>query len=151
MRARRRGHLRLDLVNRQIGEANDLDRLTERLADGEEKAEGQLDEQRDVTILRSLPSVGRIVLATLLAEATDASAKARLSRPAMPIGRRAGHQAIGQEQNRFYETGRSRPPGQRRLPSPRHGATTPTHHPRTPRSPESQLPSLESDKLSPRD
>ena len=34
---------------------------------------------------------------------------------------------------------------------PRHGATTPTHHPRTPRSPESQLPSLESDKLSPRD
>jgi hypothetical protein len=33
---------------------------------------------------------------------------------------------------------------------PRHGATTPTH-PRTPRSPESQLPSLESDKLAPRD
>jgi transposase len=73
VRARRRGHLRLDLVNRQIGEANDrIDRLTERLADGEEKAEEQLDEQRDVTILRSLPGVGRIVLATLLAEATDA-------------------------------------------------------------------------------
>jgi hypothetical protein len=52
VRARRRGHLRLDLVNRQIGEANDrIDRLTERLADGEEKAEEQLDEQRDVTIL----------------------------------------------------------------------------------------------------
>jgi len=66
VRARRRKHLRLDLVNRQIGEANDrIDRLTERLADGEEKAEGQLDEQRDVTILRSLPGVGRIVLATL--------------------------------------------------------------------------------------
>ena len=46
--------------------------LTERLADGEENAKGQLDEQRDVTILRSLPGVGRIVLATLLAEATDA-------------------------------------------------------------------------------
>jgi transposase len=64
---------RLDLVNRQIGEANDrIDHLTERLADGEENAKGQLDEQRDVTILRSLPGVGRIVLATLLAEATDA-------------------------------------------------------------------------------
>jgi hypothetical protein len=37
VRARRRGHLRLDLVNRQIGEANDrIDHLTERLADGEE-------------------------------------------------------------------------------------------------------------------
>ena len=44
---------RLDLVNRQIGEANDrIDHLTERLADGEENAKGQLDEQRDVTILR---------------------------------------------------------------------------------------------------
>jgi hypothetical protein len=32
--------------------------------DGEENANGQLDEQRDVTILRSLPGVGRIVLAT---------------------------------------------------------------------------------------
>jgi len=106
VRARRRGHLRLDLVNRQIGEANDrIDRLTERLADGEEKAEGQLDEQRDVTILRSLPGVGRIVLATRGSH--GCSAKARLSRPAMPVGRRAGHQAIGQEQNRFYETGRS--------------------------------------------
>ena len=63
---------RLDLVNRQIGEANDrIDHLTERLANGEENAKGQLDEQRDVTILRSLPGVGRIVLATLLAEATD--------------------------------------------------------------------------------
>ncbi len=42
------------------------------LDDGEEIAKGQLDEQRDVTILRSLPGVGRSVLATLLAEATDA-------------------------------------------------------------------------------
>ncbi len=72
------GHLeavarRLALVNRQIGEANaKIDRLTERLADGEEPVEGQRKEQRDVTILRSLPGVGRIVLATLLAEAQDA-------------------------------------------------------------------------------
>ena len=72
------GHLeavarRLALVNRQISDANTkIDRLTERLAGGEETAEGQREEQRDVTILRSLPGVGRIVLATLLAEAQDA-------------------------------------------------------------------------------
>jgi len=72
------GHLeavarRLALVNRQISDANTkIDRLTERLAGGEEAAEGQKEEQRDVTILRSLPGVGRIVLATLLAEAQDA-------------------------------------------------------------------------------
>jgi transposase len=72
------GHLeavarRLALVNRQISEANcKIDRLTASLAGGEEPAEGQREEQRDVTILRSLPGVGRIVLATLLAETQDA-------------------------------------------------------------------------------
>jgi transposase len=49
-----------------------IDRLTEQLAGGEDDAEGQREKQRDVTILRSLPGVGRIVLATLLAEAQDA-------------------------------------------------------------------------------
>lgn len=67
---------RLDLVNRQLTEAEDwLDRLTARLADGETGTgadePGQSPGQRDVTILRSLPGVGRIVLATLLAEAWD--------------------------------------------------------------------------------
>jgi transposase len=63
----------LDLVNRQIGEADKrIDRLTQELASAEEKAEGQISEQRDVTILRSLPGVGRTVLATLLAEAAEA-------------------------------------------------------------------------------
>ena len=62
---------RLDLVNRQVAEADArLDRLTDQLA-GDDAA-GQSAEQRDVTILRSLPGVGRIVLATLLAEACDA-------------------------------------------------------------------------------
>ena len=62
---------RLQLVNRQIKEAQvQLDRLIESLAP-EGDAEGQLGEQRDVTILRSLPGVGRIVLATLLAEAGE--------------------------------------------------------------------------------
>ncbi|MCW2242565.1 IS110 family transposase [Azospirillum canadense] len=68
---------RLDLVNRQIAEAeHQLDRLTERLAEpaaGQETdALGPSPGQRDVTILRSLPGVGRIVLATLLAEAWNA-------------------------------------------------------------------------------
>lgn len=72
------GHLgavsiRLDLVNQQISQAEaQLDRLTEQLADRESTDEGQENAQRDVTILRSLPGVGRIVLATLLAEASDA-------------------------------------------------------------------------------
>ena len=64
---------RLKLVNRQIKEAHRrLDALCGKLVDGEEKtASGQEPERRDVTILRSLPGVGRIVLATLFAEAAE--------------------------------------------------------------------------------
>lgn len=63
---------RLTLVNRQLRQAHDrLDRLTERLAASGDTEPGQNAEQRDVTILASLPGVGRIVLATLLAEAFD--------------------------------------------------------------------------------
>ena len=52
-------------VSSQVSEANcKIDHLTVRLADGEAPS--------DVTILRSFPGVGRIVLATLLAEAQDA-------------------------------------------------------------------------------
>ena len=63
---------RLKLVNRQIHEAHrQLDGLCAKLAqDDTETPPGQEPEQRDVTILRSLPGVGRIVLATLLAEAS---------------------------------------------------------------------------------
>src|SRR3712207_9502380 len=42
--------------------------LTESLAGAQEGAEGQRPEPCDVTILRSLPGVGQIVLATLLAD-----------------------------------------------------------------------------------
>src|SRR6476659_8755581 len=53
---------RLKLVNRQIKEAHRrLDALCGKLAE-EKTASGQAPEQRDVTILRSLPGVGRIVL-----------------------------------------------------------------------------------------
>lgn len=64
---------RLRLLNRQIKDAHRrLDQLTSELAGGdEEEAPGQNREQHDVEILRSLPGVGRIVLATLLAEASQ--------------------------------------------------------------------------------
>lgn len=59
---------RLQLLNAQHREAQKrLEMLTSALA-----AEQQKKEQRDVEILRSLPGVGRIVLATLLAEAGEA-------------------------------------------------------------------------------
>jgi len=62
---------RLHLVNQQIKEAHQsLDRLCAEL-EGEENASGQSCEQCDVTILRSWPGIGRINLATLLAEATE--------------------------------------------------------------------------------
>src|SRR4029453_15233665 len=64
---------RLDLVNRQMLAVDErLDRLTHCLVAAQEGAEGQRPEACDVTILQSLPGVGRIVLATLLAEAFGA-------------------------------------------------------------------------------
>lgn len=63
---------RIRLVNRQIRQAyQQLDTLTDRLAPSEQAEPGQA-RQHDVEILASLPGVGRIVLATLLAEAFDA-------------------------------------------------------------------------------
>ena len=62
---------RVRLVNRQLNEAHlQLDALTARLM-STEKAEPGQRKQHDVEILASLPGVGRIVLATLLAEAFD--------------------------------------------------------------------------------
>lgn len=68
----------LRLVNRQLADAQrQLDKLCKKLAEpvgGEdgESVPGQRQEHRDVTILDSLPGVGRIILATMLAEASDA-------------------------------------------------------------------------------
>jgi transposase len=60
---------RLRLVNRQLKTVGrKLDTLVEQLTAPESDL-GQPSEQQDVAILRSLPGVGRIVLATLLAEA----------------------------------------------------------------------------------
>jgi transposase len=68
---------RIRLLNRQIKEAHErIDALTARLAgtapeeSGKTEA-GQVKKQADTAILASLPGVGRIVLATLFAEAWD--------------------------------------------------------------------------------
>lgn len=64
---------RIRLVNTQIRQATrEIDRLCRQLmtpAADAESSSGEIREQRDVEILLSLPGVGRIVLATLLAEA----------------------------------------------------------------------------------
>jgi transposase len=75
---------RLRLVESQLRHAHgQLDRLTAALgapvsesdgteSESQESEPGQLDEQRDAVILNSLPGVGRITLAALLAEGWDA-------------------------------------------------------------------------------
>lgn len=61
---------RIGLVNQQLKTAHrKLDELCARLEQPTESEPGQKSEQRDVTILRSFPGIGRINLATLLAEA----------------------------------------------------------------------------------
>ena len=62
---------RLRLVSRQWREVQqNLDRLCAAASD-QDPAPGQPNEPRDAAILRSLPGIGRIVLATLLAEAHE--------------------------------------------------------------------------------
>jgi transposase len=91
---------RLRLVNQQIKEAHrKLDELCVRLEAAAENAPGQICEQRDVAVLRSWPGIGRTVLATLLAEASeplqrrDYHALRTLSGVA-PVTRRSGKQYI---------------------------------------------------------
>src|SRR6267154_631053 len=91
---------RLRLVNQQIKEAHQaLDGLCARLEAATESPSGQNCEQRDVTILRSWPGIGRIVLATLLTEATeplrarDYHALRALAGTA-PVTRRSGKQCF---------------------------------------------------------
>jgi transposase len=63
---------RLKLVNRQLKAVDrQLDALSAQLGAAEDDEAGQVSEQRDVTILRSLPGVGRTVAATLLSEANE--------------------------------------------------------------------------------
>jgi transposase len=63
---------RITLVNKELKNAHrKLDELTAKFEQSLEGEPGQISEQRDVAILRSLPGVGRITLATLLAEASQ--------------------------------------------------------------------------------
>lgn len=90
---------RIRLVNRQLKQAHhQLDALTARLIPAEEAEPGQT-KQHDVEILASLPGVGRIVLATLLAEAFDALqrrdyAALRSLTGVAPVTKRSGKSCI---------------------------------------------------------
>jgi transposase len=90
---------RIRPVNHQLGEAHrQLDALTARLIPSEENGPGQR-KQHDVEILASLPGVGRIVLATLLAEAFDALqrrdyAALRSLTGVAPVTKRSGKSCI---------------------------------------------------------
>jgi len=92
--------VRLKVVNRQIKDAHrQLDVLCAKLAGPEESEPGQSHEQRDATILRSLPGVGRIVLATLLAEAWEPLRERdyhalRSLCGAAPVTRRSGKRCV---------------------------------------------------------
>ncbi len=91
---------RLGLVNRQIRQAHKrIDTLCGVIADEGDDPSGQKTGQRDVEILRSLPGVGRTVLAALLAEASrplcdrDYHALRSLSGVA-PVTRRSGKRCV---------------------------------------------------------
>ena len=92
--------VRLKVVNRQIKDAHrQLDVLCAKLAEPGDPEPGQSPEQRDVTILRSLPGVGRIVVATLLAEAPEPLRERdyhalRSLCGAAPVTRRSGKRCI---------------------------------------------------------
>ena len=94
-----RPHARIRLVNQQLREAHrQLDALTARLIPSEETGLGQR-KQHDVAILASLPGVGRIVLATLLAKAFDALqrrdyAALRSLTGVAPVTKRSGKNCI---------------------------------------------------------
>jgi transposase len=96
---------RIRLINGHLAEAGrQLDRLckilSEPVADeGGEAASGQKTEQRDATILDSLPGVARTVLATLLAEATDTLQRRdyhalRALSGSAPVTRRSGKSCV---------------------------------------------------------
>jgi transposase len=91
---------RLVLINEQIKRANRrLDELCDAIEASAEIAPGQICEQRDMAILRSYPGLGRINIATLLAEACeplrrrDYQALRTLSGVA-PVTRRSGKSCI---------------------------------------------------------
>lgn len=91
---------RIRLINEQITQAHrKLDELCTELEAQPESSPGQKCEQRDVAILRSAPGIGRINLATLLAEAAEPLRRRdyhalRALSGAAPVTRRSGKQCF---------------------------------------------------------
>src|SRR5207253_2887795 len=92
--------VRIRLVNQQLKVAHrKLDELCAQLIPSEENEPGQQCEQRDVVILRSMPGLGRIILAVLLGEVwqplrrRDYHALRSLSGVA-PVTRRSGKTCV---------------------------------------------------------
>ena len=88
------GIARLKLVDQQLKQAHSrLDELLAEIAAADDS--GEPEEQRDAVILRSMPGVGRIVLATLLAEASQPLAerdyhRLRILTGVAPVTKRSG-------------------------------------------------------------
>ena len=87
---------RARLINAQLKEAQcRLDELCDAIEAAAQASPGQICEQRDVVILRSFPGLGRITLATLLAEACEPLRRRdyhalRCLTGAAPVTRRSG-------------------------------------------------------------
>lgn len=88
------------LINQQIKEVGQrLDQLCAAIEDAAENSPGQICEQRDLEILRSCPGLGRINIATLLAEASEPLRKRdyhvlRVLTGSAPVTRRSGRSCI---------------------------------------------------------
>ena len=77
--------VRIRLINQQLKAAHrKLDELCAQLIPSEENEPGQQCEQRDVVILRSMPGLGRIILAVLLPTGQARGLKAHEMRAADP-------------------------------------------------------------------
>lgn len=91
---------RLRLINQQIKDAERrLDQLCAAIEAAAERVPGQICEQRDVAILRSCPGLGRINIATLLAEACEPLRRRdyhvlRILSGVAPVTRRSGKTCI---------------------------------------------------------
>jgi transposase len=91
---------RLRLTNQQIKQAERrLDELCGAIEAAAESTPGQICEQRDVVILRSYPGLGRIAIATLLAEAWEPLRRRdyhvlRILSGVAPVTRRSGKTCI---------------------------------------------------------
>ena len=92
---------RLGLVQRQLADAKrQIARLIESLASGEEPDSGQPGEQRDPTVLSSLPGVGQDSTRHAARRGAPTHPEARLQGPAVPVRGRPRHAAVWKVQDR---------------------------------------------------